>query len=162
MGYLGNYWSLADWQNMKDAWFSGQGYDHRQVVFRQFAGFETRGNPANPDEQFRRKKYTSRGEHIWISSVKVFDTVKGGYFTTGDLDCYSSFRIQGYTPAYTLPSGVVVTEYAGDEILWNGKVWVVADMIEPVQPGGYQAPQIWWRTVLRRTDRSGQGNVVGQ
>lgn len=162
MGTLGNNWSASEWQDMKDSWLGTRGYSDRQIVFRKFLEYETKGSAlTNSDESFRVAKYAVRAEHAWLSNVKVFDTVKGGYFTTGDLDCYTTFRIQGYSPAYTLPSGTVVGQYAGDEILWNGKIWVVADMIEPVQPGGYQAPQIWWRTVMRRTDRSGAGNVVG-
>jgi len=161
MGTLGNNWQASEWQDMRDAWLGTRGYADRQVLFRKFLEYEKMGRVTIPDETFRTPKYAIRAEHVWLSNVKVFDTVKGGYFTTGDLDVYSTFRIQGYSAAYTLPSGVVIPEYAGDEILWNGKVWVVADMIEPVQPGGYQAPQIWWRSILRRTDRSGIGNVVG-
>jgi hypothetical protein len=160
MGNLGNFWDLNDYINAREAWIAPQGYNHRSIIVMKFAGYETSGTGVNPDEQFRAPKYTARSDHAWISQVKVFDTVKGGYFTTGDLDIYTTFRIQGYTPAYTLPSGVNVTEYAGDQIIWNGKVWVVSDQVEPVQ-FGYQAKEVWWRTVLRRTDRAGQGNVVG-
>jgi hypothetical protein len=160
MGTLGNNWSASEWQDMKDSWLGTRGYVDRQIVFRKFLSYETKGNPSIPLESFRIATYSTKAEHVWISQVKVFDTVKGGYFTTGDLDVYSNFRIQGFSPGYTLASGVVIPEYGGDEILWNGKVWQVADQIEPVQ-FGYQAPQIWWRSVLRRTDRSGIGNVVG-
>lgn len=161
MGTLGNNWQASEWQDMKDAWLGTRGYTDRQIIFRKFLDYETKGNSSVTIETFRVPNYAARAEHAWLSSVKVFDTVKGGYFTTGDLDVYSNFRIQGFSPGYTLPNGTVIPEYAGDEIIWNGKVWVVADQIEPVQPGGYQAPQIWWRSVLRRTDRSGVGNVVG-
>lgn len=161
MGTLGNNWQASEWQDMKDSWLGTRGYVDRQIVFRKFLEYEAKGNRSSTIETFRTPKYAERAEHVWLSNVKVFDTVKGGYFTTGDLDVYSTFRIQGFSAPYTLPSGVVIPEYAGDEILWNGKVWVVADMIEPVQPGGYQAPQIWWRSVLRRSDRSGVGNTVG-
>jgi len=160
MGTLGNNWEASEWQDMKDAWLGTRGYVDRQVIFRKFSCYETQGNQTNANETFRVAAYAERAEHCWLASVKVFDTVKGGYFTTGDLDCYTNFRVQGYTPAYTLDSGVVIPEYGGDEIIWNGKVWVVADQIEPVQ-FGYQAVQIWWRTVMRRTDRSGVGTTVG-
>jgi hypothetical protein len=160
MGTLGNNWSASEWQDMKDSWLGTRGFVDRQVIFRKFLGYETRGNQSVHFESFRVVKYAQRADHVWISQVKVFDTVKGGYFTTGDLDVYTSFRIQGFSAGYTLPSGIVIKPYGGDEIVWNGKVWVVADQIEPVQ-FGYQAPQIWWRSVLRRTDRAGAGNVVG-
>lgn len=160
MGNLGNFWDLNDYTNAKEAWTAPQGYDHRRIFFRKFDGYETQGNQTNPNETFRSAKYTTRADHAWISFVKVFDTVKGGYFTTGDLDVYTTFRIQGFSPAYTLGTGVVVGEYAGDEIIWNGKVWVPSDEVEPIQ-FGYQAKQVFWRTVLRRADRSGQGNTVG-
>lgn len=160
MGNLGNFWDLNDYINAKEAWIAPQGYDHRKILFRKFAGYDTTGNLSNPDETFRVPKYNARADHAWISFVKVFDTVKGGYFTTGDLDVYTGFRVQGYSPSYTLQPGTVIAEYAGDEIIWNGKVWVPSDEVEPIQ-FGYQAKQVWWRSVLRRADRSGQGNVVG-
>lgn len=161
MGTLGNNWQASEWQDMKDSWLGTRGYTDRQIVFRKFLDYETKGNPNIPSEIFRTPKYAERAEHIWLSNVKVYDTVKSGYFTTGDLDVYSSFRIQGFSSSYTLANGSVIPEYGGDEIRWNGKLWVVADMIEPIQVGGYQAPQIWWRTVLRRSDRSGAGTSVG-
>ncbi len=160
MGNLGNFWTAADWQNATELWLSTQAYNHRQIIFRKFTGYETKGPSTLPDQQFRAKKYKTRAEHVWLSQVKVFDTVKAGYFTTGDLDINTTFRVQGYSAAYTLPSGVTVPEYGGDEIVWNGKVWVVADQVEPVQ-FGYQGAQVWWRTVLRRVDRAGVGNTIG-
>jgi hypothetical protein len=160
MGTLGNNWQASEWQDMKDAWLGTRGFVDRQVIFRKFLSLETKGNQNVDEEFFRVVNYAQRADHVWLSQVKVFDTVKGGYFTTGDLDIYSNFRIQGYSPGYTLPSGVVIKEYGGDQIVWNGKVWVVADQIEPVQ-FGYQAPQLWWKTTMRRTDRSGAGNTVG-
>lgn len=160
MGNLGNFWDLNDFINAKEAWIAPQGYTHRKILFQQFAGYETQGNLVKPDETFRLPKYNVRAEHIWISFIKVFDTVKGGYFTTGDLDCYSNFKIQGFTPAYSLTEGVEISEYAGDQIVWNGQLWACTDVVEPIQ-FGYQAPQVWWRTTLRRSDRTSQGNTVG-
>lgn len=160
MGNLGNFWDLNDYINAKEAFIAPQGYDQRLITFMKFAGYDTTGNLESADETFRTAKYHSRSDHVWLSQVKVFDTVRGGYFTTGDLDVISNFMIQGYTAAYTLPSGVVIKEYAGDQILWNGKLWVVADQVEPVQ-FGYMAKQVWWRSVLRRNDASGQPNTVG-
>src|ERR1700733_10684020 len=121
MGTLGNNWQASEWQDMKDAWLGTRGYTDRQIVFRKFLEYEAKGNQNVTIESFRTPKYAQRAEHIWLSNVKVFDTVKGGYFTTGDLDVYSTFRIQGFTSQYSLPSGVVIPEYAGDEVEWNGK-----------------------------------------
>lgn len=160
MGNLGNFWDLNDYVNAKEAWIAPQGYTHRLITFMKFTEYNVTGNLESPDETFRTVKYHSRSDHIWISQVKVFDTVKGGYFTTGDLNVISNFLIQGYSPGYTLPTGVPIGEYGGDQILWNGKVWAVADQVEPVQ-FGFMAKQIWWSTVMRRADRSGQGNTVG-
>jgi hypothetical protein len=160
MGTLGNNWSAAEWQDMKDSWLGTRGYVDKQIIFRKFMSYDMRGNLSNTIETFRIAKYSQRSEHVWLSQVKVFDTVKGGYFTTGDLDIYSNFKMQGFTSGYKLPTGVVVKPYGGDEVIWNGKIWVIADQIEPVQ-FSYQAPQIWWRSVVRRADRSSQGNVVG-
>jgi hypothetical protein len=160
MGTISNPFSASEWANFKEAWLSNQGFTHRLILFMKFNGWELVSKSLNPDEQFRKENYATRGAHVWLSNVKVFDTVKGGYFTTGDLDIYSDFRLQGYTAGYTLDNGTVIDEYGGDKIVWNGKVWVVSDQIEPVQ-FGFQGAQIWWRTVLRRTDRSGPGIGVG-
>jgi len=160
MASMGNFWSVADIENMSKAWLSGQEFTHRQVIFRKFIAYERRGNQTNPNETFRAAKYAERAEHVWISEVKVYDTVKKGYFTTGDMDCASTFRIQGVTPQYTLANGVVVPEYGGDEIIWLGKIWVVTDQVEPVE-FTFKAPQVWWRTVMRKTERSGIGNAPG-
>lgn len=160
MGNLGNFWDLNDYTNAKEAWIAPQGYDHRKIRFMKFASYDVTGNLEIPDETFRKEVYHEREDHVWISFVKVFDTVKGGYFTTGDIDVYSNFLIQGYSAAYSLPTGVQIPEYAGDKIVWNGKVWTVADEVEPIQ-FGYQAPQVWYRSVLRRSDRAGVGTSVG-
>jgi len=161
MGNLGNFWSATDWQNAQEQWLSTQQYNQRQITFMKFDSYVTQGNASNPDESYRSVKYRIRADHVWLSQVKVFDTVKGGYFTTGDLDVNSSFLIKGFSAAYTLRNGIVIPEYAGDQMIWNGKVWVVADQIEPVQLGGMLAAPTWWRSVLRRTDRSGIGDSPG-
>jgi len=160
MGNIGSFWSASDWVNAREAWMASGQWNHRRVTFKQFCGYNVSGNASKPDEMIRTVKYSTRLEHVWLSQVKVFDTVKEGYFTTGDLDVISEFQIRGYSPSYTLPDGTVILEYAGDILLWNGKAWAVADQVEPVQ-FGFLAAQVWWRTVLRRTDRSGLGTSVG-
>lgn len=154
---LENFWQAADFENVRSAWLAAQQYSHKKIIFRKFTGYTTKGTG---EEKFRTPSFSARSDHLWLSNVKVFDTVKGGYFTTGDLDVYSTFQIRGFTPGYTLPSGVVIPEYAGDQIIWNGKLWVLADQIEPMQ-FGYLAGPVFWRSVLRRGDRTGQGITVG-
>lgn len=155
-----NQWGLLDFLNAKDAWFSTRGYANRKVLVAKFQGWVNAGNPNNPNEQFREAKYATRQETVWLSQVKVYDTVRGGYFTTGDLNVSSSFVLQGYSAAYTLPNGTVLSEYAGDEIVWNGKIWVVADQLDPVQFGA-KTKQVWYTTVLRRAQRSGLTTNTG-
>jgi hypothetical protein len=130
------------------------------VVFRKFIRYDNQGDQTKPDEQFRVSIYQNTGKHVWLSQVKVYDTVKGGYFTTGDLDCQADFPIRGASAGYILPNKVSIAENAGDEIIWNGKIWKVADQVDPVQIG-LQGSHIYYRTVLRRTDRSGSGLSVG-
>lgn len=155
-----NQWSLTDFLNAKDAWFTTRGYTNRKVLVSKFQGWVNAGNPNNANEQFREAKYAVRLETVWLSQVKVYDTVKQGYFTTGDLTVSSSFVLQGYSASYTLPNGTVLPEYAGDEIVWNGKIWVVADQLDPVQ-FGVKTKQVWYTTTLRRAQRSGLGNNSG-
>lgn len=155
-----NVWSLNDYLNARDAWFSTRDYVHRRVLLRKFQGWETAGNQPNPNETYRQAKYDQRMVTIWLSQVKVFDTVKGGYFTTGDLNVSSTYLLQGYSAQYSLPDGTVIPEYAGDFIIWNGKVWVIADQLEPVQ-FGTKVKQVWYNSVLRRADRSGLGTGPG-
>lgn len=157
---LGNSWSLNDYLNAREAWIAGSNKNHRQVYVYKFAEYDTEGNAANPNERFRRPVFTKRLDAVWLSMVRVFDTVKGGYFTTGDLNVNSEFVLQGYSPSYTTPSGVLIPEYAGDMIEWNGKLWEVADQLEPVQ-WGFLADQVLYSTVMRRTQRSGIGIKVG-
>jgi len=164
---LGNQWTLNDFLNAKEAWLATQSMNHKRVRVFKFEVYETAGtqvnpgtNVVNPNEQFRTPKYSVRLDHVWLSQVKVFDTVKRGYFTTGDLDVYSEFSLQGYSPAYLTIDGVNIPEYAGDLIEWNGKLWEVADQLEPVT-WGVLADQVFYRTVLRRTQRTGIGVAVG-
>lgn len=160
MGDFGNFGTLEDWKNVRDAWLGSAGKSHRKIRFYTFQEYETMGNQSNPNETFRKQKYTVREDHAWLSFVKVFDTVKGGYQTTGDIDVVSEFPIRGYSAFYTLPSGVAIPEYAGDLVEWNGKLWEVADVLELIQ-FGMNAPQAWYHTVMRRTNLSGQGITVG-
>src|SRR5882672_2344899 len=102
MGTLGNNWQASEWQDMKDSWLGTRGYVDRQVIFRKFLLYEIKGNQNVQLESFRVVKYSQRAVHVWLSQVKVFDTVKRGYFTTGDLDIYSNFRIQGFSAGYNL------------------------------------------------------------
>ena len=160
MGDLGNFFDLNDYNNARRSWLESMGKSYKKVRVYTFEGYETAGNQTNPNETFRKARYTSREDFVWLSQVKVFDTVKGGYFTTGDLDVYSEFVLKGFSPAYLLPSTVNLNEYSGDIIDWNGKLWEVADQLEPVTFGPY-TKQVWYRTVLRRTNRSGIGIEVG-
>jgi len=160
MGYLQSPWDINDFVNARDAVFSESQWVHFQVIFRKFLGYELMNPDRTPLEQYNVPQYATRAEHVWLSSVKVFDTVKGGYFTTGDLDVNSFFKIQGYAPAEVLPTGVKISEYAGDQIIWNGKVWVLSDQIEPVQFGIIPGT-VYWRSVLRAVDRSSQGTTPG-
>jgi hypothetical protein len=160
---LGNQWTLADYMNAKNAWLATQSMNHKRVKVYKFAGYETAGtqnnsgtNTVNPNEMFRRPKYDTRLDHVWLSQVKVYDTVKFGYFTTGDLDVYSEYALQGYSAAYLTIDGNQIPEYAGDLIEWNGKLWEVADQLEPVT-WGYLANEVFYRTVMRRTQRTGSG-----
>lgn len=155
-----NLWSLPDFLNAKDAWLSTRGYSNRRVLVRKFQGWVVAGNPSNDNETYREAKFSSRNDTVWLSQVKVYDTVKGGYFTTGDLNVSSTFILQGYSAAYTLPDGTVLPEYAGDEIVWNGKIWVVADQLDPIQ-FGTKTKQVWYNSVLRRAQRSGLGTTPG-
>lgn len=160
MGDMGNWGGLTDYINARQAWLESSGKNQKRVKIHVFQGYDTIGNVTKPDETFRKQKYGVRFEYVWLSSVKVFDTVKGGYFTTGDLDVYSEFYIRGYTAAYTLPNGETNDEYAGDIVEWNGKLWEVSDQLEPVT-WGVVANQVLYRTVLRRTQRVGLGIEVG-
>ena len=160
MGGIGTGWNASDWQNERTSWQASGVWNQRTVIFRKFLQYETKGDSTNPDATFRVPVYQTTGQQAWLSQVKVFDTVRGGYFTTGDLSCNSEFLIRGSTPAYTLESGITTPEYAGDEIEWNGKVWKVADEVEPVQMGP-QGGRIWYNTTLRRSGRSGVGVAVG-
>lgn len=156
---LGNRWDLNDFLNAKNSWTAQQGKSHVRVRIWKFNGYNTE-NSSNPNETFRTPVYEMREDHLWLSQVKVYDTVRGGYFTTGDLDVVSEMELQGYSAAYTLPTGTVIPEYAGDLVEWNGKLWEVADQLEPTQ-WGYQAAQVYFRSVLRRSQRSGSGIVPG-
>jgi hypothetical protein len=155
-----NLWNLQDYLNAKDSWLSTRGYSNRRVLVRKFQGWVVAGNLSNDNETYREAKFSSRNDTVWLSQVKVFDTVKGGYFTTGDLNVSSTFILQGCSAAYTLPDGTVLPEYAGDEIVWNGKIWVVADQLDPIQ-FGTKTKQVWYNSVLRRAQRSGLGTTPG-
>lgn len=164
---IGNQWTVNDYLNAKTAWIAAQSRNHRQVRVYKFEEFEVRGNQVNqgtnvinPNESYRVPLFNARIDHVWASMVKVFDTVKGGYFTTGDLDVFSEYILQGYSTAYTTPDGVEIPEYAGDMIEWNGKLWEVADQMEPIQ-WGYQANSVFYRTVMRRTQRTNIGITSG-
>ena len=157
MSPVDNYPQASDWVNMRDNFLASLGYVGRTVLFRKFKNYSTQGSGL---ESHRITVYNERTETIYLSNVRVFDTVEGGYFTTGDLDVATSFQIRGYSPAYTLPDNTVISEYAGDEIIWNGRVWVPADQIEP-KPFGPRSGIVYWRSVLRVTDRSAQGLTPG-
>jgi len=164
---LGNQWELNDYINAREAWLATQNKNHKRVRVWKFECYEIQGsqvgiqpNEVNPNEQFRVPKWNIRQDHVWLSQVKVYDTVKNGYFTTGDLDVYSEYLIQGYSPAYTTIDGIMIPEYAGDLIEWNGKLWEVSDQLEPVT-WGVLSNQVFYRTVLRRTQRTGTGSSPG-
>lgn len=150
-------WSASDFNLARELFLGKGSWAHRRIIFRKFKNYASQGTGP---EAFRVPAYDSRQESVWLSNVRVFDTVKGGYFTTGDLDVNSLFQIRGFSPAYTLEDSTPVAEYAGDEVIWNGKVWVVSDQVEPIQFGP-TAGVVYWRTVLRAADRSGPGITVG-
>lgn len=160
MGDLGNIWTLNDYVNAKQAWLASQSKSHRYINVFKFIDYQLGGNPTNPNEALRIPMYGKRKDHVWIAMVKVYDTVKGGYFTTGDLQLYSEYVLQGYSPAYLTTEGVNIPEYAGDLIEWNGKLWSVADQLEPIQ-WGYLSPQVMYCTVMRKTQRTNIGIKVG-
>lgn len=160
MGNLSNLWGIGDYINARDAFLSESQWVQFQVIFRQFRSYEGKNSDRTPLEQYKVPIYSSRAEYLWLSSVKVYDTVKGGYFTTGDLDVNSFFQMRGFTEGYILPNGTTVKEYGGDQVIWNGKLWIVSDQVEPVQFG--ILPQaVYWRTVLRAVQRTGQGITPG-
>jgi len=157
---LDNYWDLNDYNLARDGFLMAQGYNSHRVIVRKFRSFEFK-NPDRPAvERYRVPVYAERQDTIYLSQVKVFDTVKAGYFTTGDLDVNTTFQLFGQSPALILPNGVKLNENAGDQIIWNGKIWQVADQVEPIIQG-YKGQVIFWRSVLRRIDRSGQGTSSG-
>jgi len=160
MGFLSNLWDIGDFQNAREAFLSESQWVQFQVIFRQFRGYEQKNADQTPLSQFRAPVYDTRAEYVWLSNVKVYDTVKAGYFTTGDLDVNSFFQMKGYVAASILPDGTTITEYAGDQLIWNGRLWMVSDQIEPVQHGILPDP-VWWRTVLRAVTRTGQGVTAG-
>ncbi len=111
------YSSVSDWANLRESFHAQLTHQGRTVRFMQFAGYDEKGKDM---DKIRTPKYNVRSEIVWLSSVKAFDTTKGGYFTTGDLDVNSAFEIKGFSPAYEI-YGVEIPEYAGDKIEWNGK-----------------------------------------
>jgi hypothetical protein len=160
MGNISNLWGIEDYINARDAFLSESQWVQLQVIYRKWGGWEKKNADVTPLEQFNVPRYYTRAEYLWLNSVKVYDTVKGGYFTTGDLDVNSFFQLRGYTDGYVLPNGKIIKEYGGDQIIWNGKLWVVSDQVEPVQFG--ILPQaVYWRSVLRAVQRTGQGTTSG-
>lgn len=157
---IDNFWDLNDYLLARDAWLMAQGYNSHKVIVRRFRAFETKNVDRPQMERYRVPVYDERQDTIYLSQVKVFDTVKGGYFTTGDLDVNTSFQIFGMSPAQVLPDGTKLSENAGDQIIWNGKVWQIADQVEPIIQGP-KGQVIFYRSVLRRVDRSGQGVTPG-
>lgn len=160
MSEIGNSGDLNDFINQRDSWLGSQAKSHYRVRVFFFQGYEVTGNQANPNETFRKPIFAGRLDHVWLSFIKVYDTVKMGYFTTGDVQVESEFPMKGFSASYTLTSGEVIPEYAGDIMQWLGKFWEVSDVLEPLQTG-YQFGQTWYRTVMRRTNRSGVGVEVG-
>jgi hypothetical protein len=160
MGDLGNWASLDDYRNARSSWLESSGRSQKRVRIHIYQGYELMGNQTNPNETFRKQRFSAKFDYIWISEVKVFDTVKGGYFTTGDLNVCSEIQLRGYSAAYTLPNGTTVDEYAGDLVEWNGKLWEVADQLAPIT-WGVLTNQVFYNTILRRTQRSGVGIEVG-
>lgn len=154
------YWQVEDYLNMRDGILAQAEYHNHEIVFRQFKGYAVSNEAGAVIEQFRTPLFYTLGTNAWLAPVKVFDTVKGGYFTTGDLQCQSTFQIQGYSPAYVLDDGTKINEYAGDQVIWNGKVWLVADQIDP-RIAGFMAQPVLYNTTLRRVDRSSQGVTAG-
>lgn len=157
---LDNYWGLEDYILAREAFVMAQGYNAHKVIVRKFRSFETKNADGPKVNQYRVPIYANRQDSVYLGPVKVYDTVKGGYFTTGDIDVNSVFQLFGQSPAQILPDGTKLSENAGDQIIWNGKIWQVSDQIEPIIQGP-KAPEIFFRTVMRRVDRSGQGITPG-
>jgi len=151
MGDMGNTWQMGDYLNAKYAWIGQMAKSHRMVNVYKFQEYAVEGNQTSFSETIRVPVYNKRTDHAWIDMVKVFDTVRGGYFTTGDIHVNTEYALQGYSAGYTsTDGGVNIPEYAGDLIEWNGKLWAVADVLEPVQ-WGYLAKQVFFVTVMRKT-----------
>lgn len=146
---LGNFGGLDDYTNAKDAWIGSSGKSHRLVLYYAFQEYTSSGS-AIPDEKFRQIVYATKKTHIWLAFIKPQDTTVGGRFTTGDLDINSEFQLQGYQAPTTLPDGTVVPGRGSDLVGWNGKLWEVADVLEPIQ-WGYQEAQVFYHTVMRHS-----------
>lgn len=156
MSDLGNSWELNDYLNARDAWRGQANKSHHRVIFWKFDGY-TAGRSTNPNEAGRTPRYVKRLDHVWLSTLKGFDAVKKQYFSTGDITVNSSFKIRGFTAAYSIPDGDSIDEYAGDLIQWGGSLWEVADQLEPIT-WGYMANQVFYVSIMRRTSRIGDNS----
>jgi len=159
MSDLGNSWELNDYTNAEKAWAGQANKSHHQVIVWKFDGYDA-GKNINPNEVVRTPRYIKRSDHVWLSTLKGFDAAKAGIFLPGDISVNSTFLIQGYSAAYTLPDGMPVPEYSGDYIQWNGSLWAVADQLEPIQ-WGYDSRQVFYVSILRRNQRVGDNSRVG-
>lgn len=155
-----NFWDYNDFANFRDAYFSQAGYVDRRVLFKRFTGWKTLNAEGPTIEQIKVAEFAQKRTHVYISEVKQFDTDRRGAFVAGDMDCLSTFQIRGRTPGYVTEQGERIDEYAGDEIIWSGKVWRVADQVEPII-AGLMTGTVYYRTVIRRHDLSGPGTSPG-
>lgn len=160
MGDLGNFFDLNDFDNARKAWLESAGKSQKRVRIYIFQGYDTLGNRTNPNETFRKQKYVTKNDYVWLSSFSQLDLLRDSRIQAGDLECYSEFLLRGFSPSYILPNEKKVDEYAGDLIEWNGKLWEVSDQLEPVT-WGVHTKQVWYRTAIRRTQRSGVGIEIG-
>lgn len=156
---MGNFGDLNDYANARTSWLTSQGKSHRQVAVYIFQEYEKLGNQSNPNETFRKQKYSKKLDHAWLSYIKVFDTIRNAQVTTGDIDIISEFPLRGFSSSYVTPDGATVPDCAGDLIEWDGRLWEVADILEKIQ-FGYQFGVTWYHTVMRKTNSIGQGIIV--
>jgi hypothetical protein len=146
-----NFWDYNDFQNFRDAFMAKAGYVERVVTFRRFTGWKILNVEGPTIEQVPKAQYVQKRAHVWLSSVREFDSDRRGAFVAGDMDIHSTFRIRGRTPSLVLANGAKIDEYAGDEVVWNGIIWRVVDTIDPVV-AGLPTGVVYFRTVMRRHD----------
>lgn len=154
-------WQASDVVNVTDAFLASLQYIARQVIFQKFLSFQNQGS-GQALEQFQAPVYASRAAIIWIEPFnRTYDQQRNERIEPESLNIVCPFPVQGSSPAVSLQNSTVVsTAYGGDQIIWNGKLWVVSDQVEPVQAGAL-GPIAFWKTQIRYTGKTGQGTTTG-